>query len=81
MEIDATVSSQFISALLMAAPAMTRGLRLTLVGAPASEPYLKMTLGMMRLWGAGPPEAIIHHRDSKSRPTGAPPPTGMRSRL
>lgn len=53
VEIDATVSSQFISALLMAAPAMTRGLRLTLVGAPASEPYLKMTLGMMRLWGAG----------------------------
>lgn len=52
VEIDATVSSQFISALLMAAPAMTDGLRLTLVGEPASEPYLRMTLGMMRRWGA-----------------------------
>lgn len=31
---------------------MQRGLRLTLVGEPASEPYMAMTLDMMRRWGA-----------------------------
>ena len=48
VSIDATISSQFISALLMIAPMMERGLRLTLVGEPASEPYMAMTLDMMR---------------------------------
>lgn len=45
--IDSTVSSQFISALLMIAPAMTRGLQLTMEGEPVSLPYILMTLGMM----------------------------------
>ena len=52
VSIDATISSQFISALLMIAPMMERGLRLTLVGEPASEPYMAMTRDMMRRWGA-----------------------------
>lgn len=52
VSIDSTISSQFISALLMIAPTMSRGLRLTLVGEPASEPYMAMTLDMMRRWGA-----------------------------
>lgn len=45
--IDATVSSQFISALLMAAPKMEQGLTLNLDGEPVSLPYITMTLGMM----------------------------------
>lgn len=47
IEIDATVSSQFISALLMVAPAMTHGLKLHLRGEAASLPYIDLTLHMM----------------------------------
>ena len=49
--IDATVSSQFISALLMAAPLMERGLTLHLEGEPVSLPYITLTLHMMRQRG------------------------------
>ncbi|MDE7120032.1 MAG: hypothetical protein K2O10_05435, partial [Muribaculaceae bacterium] len=45
--VDATISSQFISALLMVAPTMTRGLTVDLDGAPASAPYITLTLDMM----------------------------------
>lgn len=47
IEIDATISSQFISALLMVAPTMTRGLELRLKGEAASLPYIDLTLDMM----------------------------------
>lgn len=47
LEMDATVSSQYISALLMVAPLMADGLRLTLRGEIASRPYILMTLAMM----------------------------------
>lgn len=46
------VSSQYISALLMIAPALRRGLRLTLTGGIISRPYINMTLAMMRQYGA-----------------------------
>lgn len=49
--VDATVSSQFISALLMVAPLMRRGLELRFDGEPVSLPYITMTLGMMRRRG------------------------------
>ncbi len=52
MSIDATVSSQFISALLMIAPLMAGGLRLQLDGEPASLPYIDLTIDMMRRAGA-----------------------------
>lgn len=52
ISIDATISSQFISALLMIAPRMTDGLRLTLVGEVASLPYIDLTLSMMQIAGA-----------------------------
>lgn len=45
--VDATVSSQFVSALLMAAPLMRNGLTLNLDGEPVSAPYIAMTLNMM----------------------------------
>jgi 3-phosphoshikimate 1-carboxyvinyltransferase len=48
LELDASVSSQYISALLMTAPVMEQGLKLTLLGEIASRPYILMTLKMMR---------------------------------
>lgn len=45
--VDATVSSQFVSALLMVAPTMTDGLNIELDGEPASAPYIALTLNMM----------------------------------
>lgn len=50
--VDATVSSQFVSALLMVAPTMEEGLTLDLDGEPVSLPYILMTLGMMEDRGA-----------------------------
>ncbi len=52
LKIDASVSSQYISALLMIAPAVAGGLTLELTGEAASEPYIAMTIGLMRLYGA-----------------------------
>lgn len=47
VEMDASVSSQYVSALLMIAPAMHRGLRLKLRGHIVSLPYIRMTLSLM----------------------------------
>lgn len=47
-----SVSSQYISALLMIAPMMKNGLQLVLTGDIISRPYIDMTLGMMRSYGA-----------------------------
>lgn len=51
IRIDGGISSQYLSALMMAAPAMENGLTLTIEGALISKPYFQMTLEMMRLWG------------------------------
>lgn len=45
------VSSQFISALLMIAPVMTKGLTIHLEGNVISVPYIRLTLGMMAEYG------------------------------
>jgi 5-enolpyruvylshikimate-3-phosphate synthase len=45
------ISSQFISALLMIAPTMTKGLTLHLEGDIISIPYIKLTLKMMEDFG------------------------------
>lgn len=45
------VSSQFISALLMIAPTMSKGLIIHLEGDIISIPYIKLTLGMMAQYG------------------------------
>lgn len=52
VEIDGSISSQYTSALLMAAPAMTLGCELTLKGSPVSMSYIMMTLNMMAQRGA-----------------------------
>ncbi len=51
VKMDATVSSQFISGLLMVAPTMEHVLDLELQGEIASLPYLKMTISMMQQRG------------------------------
>ncbi|KAA9327323.1 3-phosphoshikimate 1-carboxyvinyltransferase [Adhaeribacter soli] len=45
------VSSQYISALLLCAPALPAGLELELEGKIASRPYIEMTLALMREFG------------------------------
>ena len=52
LTVPGDVSSQYISALLMIAPTLKNGLRLTLTGQIASRPYLDMTIAMMRDFGA-----------------------------
>ncbi|MCS7003930.1 MAG: 3-phosphoshikimate 1-carboxyvinyltransferase [Cytophagales bacterium] len=51
ISIKGDVSSQFISALLMVAPILPMGLKLTLLGEVASRPYIEMTLELMKYFG------------------------------
>ena len=46
--VDGSISSQFVSSLLMAAPLMEDGLDLHITGNVASAPYIRMTVRMMR---------------------------------
>lgn len=46
------ISSQFISALMMVAPILPRGLVISLTGTIGSRPYLEMTAALMRHFGA-----------------------------
>jgi 3-phosphoshikimate 1-carboxyvinyltransferase len=47
IEIDANVSSQYISALILIAPKLENGLEITLNGNITSIPYIKMTLALL----------------------------------
>ena len=51
ISIDASISSQFISALLMIAPCLEGGLSISLEGKISSRPYLEMTLALMAKFG------------------------------
>lgn len=51
IELDASVSSQFVSALLMVAPTMQHGLSIKLCGQVVSTPYINMTLSLMESAG------------------------------
>lgn len=51
LEIDGSISSQYISALLMIAPTLRKGLELHLLGNVTSIPYIRMTLSMMSDFG------------------------------
>lgn len=48
IEIEANISSQFISALLLIAPFLENGLTLKLKGKVVSEPYIKMTVDILK---------------------------------
>lgn len=50
--IDGSVSSQYLSALIMIAPTLPNGLEMELTGKIASIPYLKMTLALIAEFGA-----------------------------
>lgn len=52
LEISGSVSSQYISALLMIGPALKKGLQLHLTGNIISRPYIDLTICMMREFGA-----------------------------
>ena len=52
LEIEAGISSQYISALLMIAPCLTDGLTLRLKGDIASRTYIELTLDLMCKYGA-----------------------------
>ena len=51
IQIDGSVSSQFISALLLIAPTLEKGLELEIVGKIVSRPYIDMTLNLMKEFG------------------------------
>jgi 3-phosphoshikimate 1-carboxyvinyltransferase len=51
LELDGSVSSQFISALLMIAPTIENGLTLRLKNKITSRPYIEMTLKLMEQFG------------------------------
>lgn len=51
LQIDASVSSQYISALLMIAPTLEHGLELLLEGQQVSESYVAMTVALMQQFG------------------------------
>ncbi len=51
LTLEGNVSSQYISALLMIAPYMEKGLSLTLSGEIISKPYIEMTIQLMREYG------------------------------
>ncbi len=52
VEISGSVSSQFITALLLVAPYFTNGLELTIIGDLVSKPYVNMTIELMKEFGA-----------------------------
>lgn len=51
ISLDGGVSSQYISALLMIAPLMEKGLTLLLQGKVISKPYIHLTLQLMKQYG------------------------------
>ncbi|WP_396161201.1 3-phosphoshikimate 1-carboxyvinyltransferase [Flavobacterium sp.] len=73
VSLPANVSSQYISALLLIAPKLEKGLELTLEGEITSIPYIKMTLALLNEIGVETsfenniikvthhPSPIIHH--------------------
>ncbi len=53
IRINGNVSSQYLSALLLIAPKLPRGLQLNLIGGITSRPYLQMTLSLLSQLGVG----------------------------
>ncbi len=51
LELDGSISSQYISALLMIAPTLEGGLTLRLLNKVTSRSYIEMTLGLMLQYG------------------------------
>jgi 3-phosphoshikimate 1-carboxyvinyltransferase len=73
--LQANVSSQYISALLLIAPKLENGLELTLEGKITSMPYIKMTLALLNQIGV---ETTFKDNLIKISPLSAIPPLGAR---
>jgi len=56
--IDCSISSQYLSGLLLAAPLTDRGMQIRVVKGPVSKPYIELTLKVMRDCGIE-----VEHRD------------------
>ena len=52
ISIPGNISSQYISALLLIAPVLPKGLKIQLENEVSSRPYIEMTLALMALFGA-----------------------------
>lgn len=52
LQLNGSISSQFVTALLLIAPTLEEGLELNLLGDIASKPYINMTLALMNQCGA-----------------------------
>lgn len=73
IELAATVSSQYVSSILMAAPYAKNPVVLRLVGGkPISQPYIDMTISMMQAFG-------VHVKTSDREPNTYHIPTGVYS--
>lgn len=72
LELDGSVSSQYISALLMIAPTLEGGLTLRLKNKITSRPYIEMTLKLMEQFGVKSVwkgnEILIAEQSYKARP-------------
>ncbi|MCB9018010.1 MAG: 3-phosphoshikimate 1-carboxyvinyltransferase [Paludibacteraceae bacterium] len=70
IELNGGVSSQYISALLMIAPAMKEGLTLKLTGNIISRPYIHLTLKMMEEFGIHTSwqDNVIHIQPQEYKP-------------
>lgn len=51
VDIDGSISSQFLTAFLMAAPLATQKTEITIIGELVSKPYIDITLKMMKRFG------------------------------
>jgi len=51
VQLDGSLSSQYLSGLLMAAPLAANGLEIEISGELVSQPYVKMTIEMMKSFG------------------------------
>lgn len=51
VELSGRVSSQFLSGLMLVAPALKQGLSIKIRDEIPSQPYVKMTLEMLKIWG------------------------------
>lgn len=58
--IDASISSQFISSLLLIAPVLPDGLILHMEKEMVSEPYIEMTLSLMQYFG------VVHRKENNT---------------
>lgn len=69
--VPGNVSSQYISALMMVAPALPQGLTIRLVGKIGSKPYIDMTGALMRHFGVSYEMGPDYVRIPPARYTGA----------